>query len=149
MSDKTLQSVSSLKGVGGETEKSLNDMGIVTLQDLVMTFPYRHEDFRLKNIAETPHNERVTVEGRVESEPSILFLGRNKSRLQIRLLVGPHLIKVVFFNQAYLKNKITSGQIVTVTGKWDRGRQAISATHFSSGPKTDQIDFEPMYSLKG
>jgi ATP-dependent DNA helicase RecG len=55
----------------------------------------------------------------------------------------------VFFNQAYLKNKITSGQIVTVTGKWDRGRQAISATHFSSGPKTDQIDFEPMYSLKG
>ena len=55
----------------------------------------------------------------------------------------------MFFNQAYLKNKITSGQIVTVTGKWDRGRQAISATHFSSGPKTDQIDFEPMYSLKG
>lgn len=124
-------------------------MGILTLQDLVMTFPYRHEDFRLKNIAETPHNERVTVEGRVESEPSILFLGKNKSRLQIRLLVGPHLIKVVFFNQAYLKNKITSGQIVTVTGKWDRGRQAISATHFASGPKTDQIDFEPMYSLKG
>ena len=38
-----------------------------------MTFPYRHEDFRLKNLAETPHNERVTVEGRVESEPSILF----------------------------------------------------------------------------
>ncbi|HSO58629.1 MAG TPA: ATP-dependent DNA helicase RecG [Paenisporosarcina sp.] len=149
MYSKQLQSVNSIKGVGGETEKTLADMGILTLQDLVMTFPYRHEDFRLKNIAETPHNERVTVEGRVESEPSILFLGRNKSRLQIRLLVGPHLIKVVFFNQAYLKNKITSGQIVTVTGKWDRGRQAISATHFSSGPKTDQIDFEPMYSLKG
>ncbi|MFC6038293.1 ATP-dependent DNA helicase RecG [Paenisporosarcina macmurdoensis] len=149
MCSKKLQSVNSIKGVGGETEKTLADMGILTLQDLVMTFPYRHEDFRLKNIAETPHNERVTVEGRVESEPSILFLGRNKSRLQIRLLVGPHLIKVVFFNQAYLKNKITSGQIVTVTGKWDRGRQAISATHFSSGPKTDQIDFEPMYSLKG
>jgi len=70
---KQLQSVNSIKGVGGETEKTLADMGILTLQDLVMTFPYRHEDFRLKNIAETPHNERVTVEGRVESEPSILF----------------------------------------------------------------------------
>ncbi|MGE6487950.1 ATP-dependent DNA helicase RecG [Paenisporosarcina sp. NPDC076898] len=149
MSDRTLQSVSSLKGVGGETEKSLNDMGIVTLQDLVMTFPYRHEDFRLKNIAETPHNERITVEGRVESEPSVLFLGKNKSRLQIRLLVGPHLIKVVFFNQAYLKNKIASGQIITVTGKWDRGRQAISVSNFSPGPKTDNVDFEPIYSLKG
>lgn len=149
MSDKALQAVSSLKGIGGETEKTLNDMGIVTLLDLVMTFPYRHEDFRLKNIAETPHNERITVEGRVESEPSVLFLGKNKSRMQIRLLVGPHLIKVVFFNQAYLKNKITSGQIITVTGKWDRGRQAISVSNFSPGPKTDNVDFEPMYSLKG
>ncbi|WP_342541823.1 ATP-dependent DNA helicase RecG [Paenisporosarcina sp. FSL H8-0542] len=149
MSDKALQAVSSLKGIGGETEKTLNDMGIVTLLDLVMTFPYRHEDFRLKNISETPHNERITVEGRVESEPSVLFLGKNKSRMQIRLLVGPHLIKVVFFNQAYLKNKITSGQIITVTGKWDRGRQAISVSNFSPGPKTDNVDFEPMYSLKG
>ena len=149
MSNKTLQSVSTLKGIGGETEKNLADMGIVTLHDLVMTFPYRHEDFRLKNIVETPHNERITVEGRVESEPSILFLGKNKSRLQFHLLVGPHLIKAVFFNQAYLKNKISNGQVITVTGKWDRGRQVISASHYSPGPKTDNVDFEPMYSLKG
>ncbi|WP_019416047.1 ATP-dependent DNA helicase RecG [Paenisporosarcina sp. TG20] len=149
MSNKLLQSVSSLKGIGGETEKTLADMGILTLQDLVMTFPYRHEDFRLKNIAETPHNERITVEGRVESEPTIQFLGRNKSRLQFRLLVGPHLIKVFFFNQGYLKNKIIPGEIVTITGKWDRGRQAISGSHYFLGPKTDHVDYEPMYSLKG
>ena len=114
-----------------------------------MTFPYRHEDFRLKNLAETPHNERVTVEGRVESEPSLLFLGKNKSRLQVRLLAGQHLIKAVFFNQAYLKTKLELGQVVTVTGKWDRGRQVVNVTTFSSGPKTDQQDFEPVYSLKG
>ncbi len=144
-----LQPVSSLKGIGSETQKTLSLMGITTLKDLVMTFPYRHEDFRLKNIAETPHNERITVEGRVESEPSVLFLGKNKSRLQFQLLVGPHLVKVVFFNQTYLKNKIMTGQTIVVTGKWDRGRQVISGSHYSPGPKTDQVDFEPMYSLKG
>ena len=88
---------------------ALHELGIETLEDLVMTFPYRHEDFRLKNLAETPHNERVTVEGRVESEPSVLFLGKNKSRLQVRLLAGQHLIKAVFFNQAYLKTKLELG----------------------------------------
>ncbi|WP_394187340.1 ATP-dependent DNA helicase RecG [Paenisporosarcina quisquiliarum] len=149
MSDQSLQPVTILKGIGSETQNSLAEMGITTLHDLVMKFPYRHEDFRLKNIAETPHNERITVEGRVDSEPSVLFLGKNKSRMQIRLLVGPHLIKVVFFNQAYLKSKISIGQIITVTGKWDRGRQAISVSNYSPGPKTDQVDFEPMYSLKG
>jgi ATP-dependent DNA helicase RecG len=141
--------VTSLKGVGSGTATALNELGIETLEDLVMTFPYRHEDFRLKNLAETPHNERVTVEGRVESEPSLLFLGKNKSRLQVRLLAGQHLIKAVFFNQAYLKTKLELGQVVTVTGKWDRGRQVVNVTTFSSGPKTDQQDFEPVYSLKG
>lgn len=141
--------VISLKGVGAGTAKALEELGIVTLDDLVMTFPYRHEDFRLKNLAESAHNERVTVEGRVESEPSLLFLGKNKSRLQVRLLAGQHLIKAVFFNQAYLKSKITPGSVITVTGKWDRGRQVINVSTFSEGPKTDQQDFEPVYSLKG
>ena len=149
METKKHELVTSLKGVGSGTANALQDLGIVTLEDLVMTFPYRHEDFRLKNLAETAHNERVTVEGRVESEPSLLFLGKNKSRLQVRLLAGQHLIKAVFFNQAYLKTKIIPGSVITVTGKWDRGRQVINVSTFSAGPKTDQQDFEPVYSLKG
>lgn len=149
MNNEALQSVSVLKGIGSETQNTLSEMGIMTLHDMVMTFPYRHEDFRLKNIAETPHNERITVEGRVDSEPSVLFLGKNKTRMQLRLLAGPHLIKAVFFNQAYLKNKLTVGMIITITGKWDRGRQVINVSHYSSAPKKEQVDFEPMYSLKG
>ncbi|MCG7342831.1 ATP-dependent DNA helicase RecG [Sporosarcina sp. ACRSL] len=141
-------SVSTLKGVGKASAEQLQKLGIETIEELINTFPYRHEDFRLKNLAETPHNERVTIEGRVESEPSVLFLGRNKSRLQIRLLAGNHLVKAVFFNQHYLKERLTIGMTVTVTGKWDRGRQVINVSNFSEGPKTDQADFEPVYSLK-
>ena len=76
------------------------------------------------------------------------FFRAKKSRMQVRLLAGQHLIKAVFFNQAYLKNKIIPGSIVTVTGKWDRGRQVINVSTFSAGPKTDQQDFEPVYSFK-
>ena len=144
-----LDSVTDLKGVGKTSADTLSLMGIATIKDLILTFPYRHEDFRLKDLAETPHNERVTVEGRIESEPTVLYLGKNKSRLQVRMLVGRHLIKVVFFNQGYLRSKLTLGTIVTVTGKWDRGRQIINGSNVSFGPKTDQADFEPVYSLKG
>lgn len=145
----TMESVSVLKGIGKETEEILSELGITSLYDLIMTFPYRHEDFRLKDLTETPHNERVTIEGRVESEPSVLYLGKNKSRLQVHVLTGRHLIKAVFFNQAYLKNRLSSGMIVTLTGKWDRGRQVINVSSFTNGPKMDNADFEPVYSLKG
>lgn len=141
--------VSNLKGIGKETAESLAKIGIHTVHDLIWTFPYRHEDFRLKDLAETPHNERVTTEARVESEPTALFLGKNKSRLQFTALAGRHLIKVVFFNQNYLRQKISTGMTITVTGKWDRGRQVLVGSSVTFGPKTEQVDFEPVYSLKG
>lgn len=124
-------------------------MKIESLEDLIMTFPYRHEDFQLKDLAETPHNERVTVEGRVENEPSVLFLGKNKSRTTVTVLVGRHLVKAVFFNQHYVKAKLQIGAVATLTGKWDRGRQLITVSSHSIGPRTDGADFEPVYSLKG
>lgn len=135
--------------MGKASAEALQAMGIETVENLIWTFPYRHEDFRLKDIAETPHNERVTVEGRIESEPAVLYLGKNKSRMQLQALVGRHLIKLVFFNQNYLRTKLSPGMIVTVTGKWDRGRQVINVSNITFGPKTDQADFEPVYSLKG
>ncbi|KOS62627.1 ATP-dependent DNA helicase RecG [Lysinibacillus agricola] len=141
--------VTDLKGIGKETAGHLEALGIETIANLLWTFPHRHEDFRLKDLAQTPHNERVTVECKVEREPTMLFLGRNKSRLQVTVLAGRHLVKVVFFNQGYLKQKLVPGAIITVTGKWDRGRQVINGTSVTFGPKTDQVDFEPVYSLKG
>lgn len=135
--------------MGKASAEALQAMGIETVEHLIWTFPYRHEDFRLKDIAETPHNERVTVEGRIESEPAVLYLGKNKSRMQLQALVGRHLIKLVFFNQNYLRTKLSPGMVVTVTGKWDRGRQVINVSNITFGPKTDQADFEPVYSLKG
>ncbi|AQQ55110.1 ATP-dependent DNA helicase RecG [Planococcus lenghuensis] len=141
--------VTVLKGVGKAAAESLAEMQIETIEDLIMTFPYRHEDFQLKDLADTPHNERVTVEGRVEAEPSVLFLGKKKSRTQVRLLVGRHLIKAVFFNQPYVRNKLAIGSVATITGKWDRGRQVITVTSHTLGPRTDGQDFEPVYSLKG
>ncbi|WP_375200176.1 ATP-dependent DNA helicase RecG [Bacillus sp. RS11] len=148
MTDLT-SAVTDLKGIGKETAGHLEALGIETIADLLWTFPHRHEDFRLKDLAQTPHNERVTVECKVEREPTVLFLGRNKSRLQVTVLAGRHLVKVVFFNQGYLKQKLVPGAIITVTGKWDRGRQVINGTSVTFGPKTDQVDFEPVYSLKG
>src|SRR5690606_801240 len=78
-----------------------------------------------------------------------LFLGKNKSRTTVQVLVGRHLIKAVFFNQHYVKAKLHIGEIITISGKWDRGRQIITVSNHSIGPRTDGADFEPVYSLKG
>ena len=90
------------------------------------------------------HDEKITIEGKVHSEPSFMFYGRKKSRLTIHLFVDPYLIKVTFFNRSYLKGKLTPQDIITVSGKWDKHRQTITGHDIKMGPHSQIADFEPM-----
>jgi ATP-dependent DNA helicase RecG len=143
------QSVTVIKGIGEETAEGLAEMNIFTVQDLLEHFPYRYEDYRLRDLAEVKHEERVTVEGKVHSEPSLAFFGRKKSRLTLRLLVDRYLIQVTFFNQPYLKKKISISDTVTVTGKWDSHRQMITASELTVGSTSKGKELEPVYAVKG
>ncbi|MFE8699038.1 ATP-dependent DNA helicase RecG [Cytobacillus sp. FJAT-54145] len=143
------QSVNAVKGIGEETAEALAEMNIFTIEDLLEHFPFRYEDYRLKDLAEVKHDERVTVEGKVHSEPSLVYYGRKRSRLTIRLLVGRYLIQVTFFNQPYLKSKIKMNETITVTGKWDQHRQTITASEAKLGSVVQTKDFEPVYAVRG
>lgn len=142
------QSVSVLKGVGEETAATFTEMKIMTIQDLLEYFPYRYEDYSLRELTEIKHDEKVTLEGKVHSEPSLVYYGRKKSKLTFRFFVGDYLIKAVFFNQPFLKSKITLNETITVTGKWDAHRQTIIASEMQVGTNAKTNDFEPVYSLR-
>ncbi|MEH7882810.1 ATP-dependent DNA helicase RecG [Bacillus sp. JJ1609] len=149
MNDILKQPVTAVKGIGDEMAETLADMNIWSVSDLLEYFPYRYEDYRLKDLAEVKHDEKVTVEGKVHSEPSLIYYGRKKNRLTVRVLVGRYLIIATFFNQPYLKQKIKINETVTVTGKWDQHRQTITASEMSVGENAKSQDFEPVYAVKG
>ncbi|RFU68821.1 ATP-dependent DNA helicase RecG [Bacillus sp. V59.32b] len=142
-------SVTAIKGIGDESAAALHEMSIYTIGDLIEHLPYRYEDYRLKDLEETEHDERVTVEGKIHSQPTLGYFGRKKSRLTFKVLVGRNLITVTYFNQPYLKNKLSINDIVTVTGKWDRHRQTINGSECQIGPYRKEKEFEPVYSTKG
>ncbi|MFZ0446829.1 MAG: ATP-dependent DNA helicase RecG [Bacillus sp. (in: firmicutes)] len=143
------QSVTVIKGIGDETAQSLAEMNINSIQNLLFHLPFRYEDYRLRDLAEVKHDEKVTIEGKVHSEPSLTYYGRKRSRLTVRILVDRYLIQVVLFNQPYLKKKILINENITVSGKWDSHRQAITANEIKTGSSTNTKDFEPIYAIKG
>ncbi len=149
MSKKIYDPVSVLKGVGVETATTLAEMGICSVEDLLNHLPFRYDDLRLRDLAEVAHDEKITIEGKVHSEPSMMYFGRKKSRLTIHLLVDPYLIKVTFFNRPYLKGKLNPQDIVTVSGKWDKHRQTITGHDLKMGPHSEITEFEPIYPTKG
>lgn len=141
--------ITAVKGIGGETAAALQEMEIHTVNDLLEHLPYRYEDYRLRDLETVEHEERVTVEGKIHTVPTLNYFGKKKSRLTIKLLTGRYLITVIFFNQPYLKPKLTIGDTVTVTGKWDRHRQTITGSECHVGDHSREKEFEPVYSVKG
>lgn len=142
------QPVTDIKGIGVETAKMLAELNIYTIYDLLFYFPFRFEDYRLRDLQEAGHGERVTVQGIVVSEPSLTYYGRKKSRLALRLQVDRYVVLAVIFNRPYLKNKLTFNTKITISGKWNRYRQQIIVSDIRfSGQETVQ-EFEPVYSVK-
>ncbi len=143
------QEVTVLKGIGDETGAQLAGMGIHTIRDLLYYLPYRYDDSRLRDLTEVEHDERITIEGKVHSEPSLVYYGRKRNRLTVRLLVGRYLVKAVMFNRGYLKGKLQPQRTITVTGKWDKHRQTLTCNEVVLGPHEKIGDFQPVYAVKG
>ena len=59
------QSVTEIKGIGDETAQSLAEMNINSIRNLLFHLPFRYEDYRLRDLAEVKHDEKVTIEGKV------------------------------------------------------------------------------------
>ncbi|ARK31039.1 ATP-dependent DNA helicase RecG [Halalkalibacter krulwichiae] len=149
MNEMMNQSVTAVSGIGEETAKQLQGLKIYTVNDLIEHFPYRYEDYKVKDLHEVKHEERVTVIGKVQSEPSIRYFGKKKNRLSFRLLVNQILVTVTFFNRAFLKSQITVGTELTITGKWDQHRMTITGSELKKGQEERDQTIVPIYSVSG
>jgi ATP-dependent DNA helicase RecG len=139
--------VNEIKGIRQTMIEHLQNMGIFSVYDLLMYFPYRYENYEVVNIQLVNNNEKVTVVGQIVTEPVIQFYQRNKSRLSFTMVVDNLNIKVIAFNRHFLKGKIGKGMYVTVTGKYEKVRMQITANELQL-KKLDSDRIEPVYSLK-
>lgn len=141
--------VTAIRGVGAETAKALEGLNIYTVSDLLVHFPYRYENYQIRDLSKVQHEEKITIEGKVHSEPSLRFFSKKKSRLMFRLFVGSDLITAVAFNRHYLKEKLAIGETVTITGKWHAYRAEINIAEIRLGSQRRDRLVEPVYATRG
>lgn len=143
------ESVSHVKGIGEKSEELLASMGIHSISDLLEYFPVRYEMFEMKPLAELNHQEKVTIIGKVMSDPVLQFYRRRKSRISFLFEVEGIPIRVVIFNRPYLQQQIKKDDVYTFTGKWDQHRLQITVQHYQKGSVQQTTDIQPIYSGKG
>ncbi len=98
--------------------ESLHEMGLETVEDLLLYFPKSYEDLsQSQTIATAPLETKVTIQGEVEGIK--LIHTRNKKQLVTAIFTdteGNH-AEVIWFNQPHIKRMIKDGDSVVLTGK--------------------------------
>ncbi len=145
------KSVGTIKGVGEKYLKTLNELDIYTVRDVLYNIPYRvssSTDFS----SSVKDNEKVVTSGKVETRVSTQFYGNRRSRSFFSLATPSGSVKIVYFNQMYLKKNIIEGRDIVVKGTYNSANNTITASSISFNPdEKKQITgdtIEVFYHLK-
>jgi ATP-dependent DNA helicase RecG len=147
--------VSSLPGVHPGRIKILEEAGLATLRDLLFFFPYRYEDRRhpakiaeLGQHLETP----VLVRGKVISANAKITPRKRMSLFEAVVEDGSGAVKLVWFNQPFLKDQIHRGDRISLFGAPKvsvYGQLVIESADWELSEGEDDGAIVPIYSKVG
>ena len=103
--------VSALPGIGEAAASDLKNLGVISLRDLLLYFPYRYDDFSVcKPISKVKAGEPVTVTGKIRSIQTRPSKG-NRHLMLTEAIVEDESgsLKVMWFNQPYLEKTLKAG----------------------------------------
>lgn len=138
------QPLSVLPGIGPKSAEKYKKLGIETVEDLLLYFPFRYEDFKSKNVLDLEDGEKAVVSGLVATPANVQYYGYKRNRLRFTIKQGELVLAVSFFKQPYLADKIELGQTVAVFGKWDKAKGALTGMKLLAQVEDD---LQPVYRL--
>ncbi|QQE80747.1 ATP-dependent DNA helicase RecG [Alicyclobacillus sp. SO9] len=142
--------VSHVAGVGKVKQQLLAQLGVHTVSDLLHYFPFRYEDRSLRPYEAFVDGDKVAAKAVIQGAASVRWFQR-KAMVSAELRIdGVHRVRGIWFNQPYLKGKLTDGRSLVVYGKYNQLRRQIvvEKTEFSFGKATALAgDWIPVYRV--
>ncbi|WP_058829808.1 MULTISPECIES: ATP-dependent DNA helicase RecG [Paenibacillus] len=139
-----------IHGVSTLKEGELHAFGISNVQDMLEYYPFRYEDYRLRSLSEVKDGDKITVQAKIMGIPVLQRYGR-KSRLTCKLMAEDWMFTATWFNRHFLKDQLTSGREIVVTGKWDlkRMQMTVADSEFPDKGVARSGTLQPVYSIGG
>lgn len=138
------QPLTVLPGVGPKSAEKFTKLGIESLQDLLLYFPFRYEDFKSKNVLELEDGEKAVVSGVVTTPANVQYYGYKRNRLRFTIKQGEVVLAVNFFNQSYLADKVEVGSTIAIFGKWDKAKASLTGMKLLAQVEDD---LQPVYRV--
>lgn len=110
--------LNTLNRVGKQTEKSLNKLGLETVEDLLFYFPFRYDDFsQIIPIEKIESGMNVSIQGEIEIIENKRSFKQKKNLTEALISDETGTIKIIWFNQPYISQNLKAGDKVSLAGK--------------------------------
>ncbi|SEF56031.1 ATP-dependent DNA helicase RecG [Paenibacillus sp. UNC499MF] len=142
--------VTEVRGIGGQKAEELQALGITRVAHLLEYYPFRYEDYSIRDLTQVKDGEKITVQGKIMSEPVLQRYGR-KNRLSCKVVIDHFFVTAVWFNRPFLKDQLVPGREIVLTGKWDQRRHqmTVSDSEFPDKGTSKTGTLQPVYSVGG
>jgi len=139
-----------LEEVGYISTKYLNALkkcNINTVDDLLMNFPNKFDDYTVTSFKDAKPDTTITVAGVVQTKATVMNTKTKLSIMTFFVDVDGRKVKAAIFNRHYLKSKLSYGVFVKLTGKFkeDMKNFVASEIHFDEFGN----DINPVFNIKG
>jgi len=113
--------VTVLQGVGVRHGETLKRLGMSTLGDMLHYFPRRYDDYsQLKPINRLVYDEEVTVIGTIQNVSKRSLRNKRTSITEAILSDGTANLRLTWFNQPWIEQRLRIGTQIVVSGKVDQ-----------------------------
>jgi ATP-dependent DNA helicase RecG len=135
--------LTSVPGIGPKSGKTLQKLGLETLEDLFWHLPRRYDDYsQLKTINRLWYGEEVTIIGTVEQISVRIVRGGKLQLVEARIGDGTGSIGVTWFNQAWIAKRLTPGEVVVLSGRIDQYLGKLTM----NGPEWEPLEAEQVHT---
>jgi ATP-dependent DNA helicase RecG len=115
--------VEQLTGVGSRYSDKLRHLGIETLQDLLLYFPRRYDDFsQVGQIGTLKIGDQVTIRGQIIEILTKRAMRRRMTITEALISDESGALRLVWFNQPYLTKTLQKGDHISVSGQVEYSR---------------------------
>lgn len=136
-----------IKGIGKTSLARLNQNRIMTVDDLIRTYPSKYRLNEIKSIHKMILNEEITIEGTLNKNPLVYYIRKKLTKMKLSLLIEGKNVDVTIFNREFLKNSLFVGDLLVVTGRFQTPSQLMASDIVKKQNYLEGII--PEYKLEG
>ncbi len=118
--------VSQLNRVGKTVEKQLNKLGIKTVRDLLLYYPFRYEDYsNVVKIADLEVGKQVTIQAEITKLSSRYNPRTRRVIIEAQVVDDSGVCDLIWFGQKFITKILKVGDLVNFSGKVSLNKKGI------------------------